>query len=136
MRNMLLTALGYVVIVFPLALVWHLGPLRPSYEAFGYFEGTPNVAVGLLSMVVQGATLAVLYPRFQPARAGMTRALRFCLLVGLFFWSCHVLGLVAKQEVPNAMGFIALESLYLALKYALLAGLLTLLYPANAPIRS
>lgn len=30
------------MIVFPLALGWHLGLFEETYQAFGYFEGEPN----------------------------------------------------------------------------------------------
>ena len=36
MTKILLAAAGYVVIVFPLALGWHLGPFKEKYQAFGY----------------------------------------------------------------------------------------------------
>lgn len=73
MKKMLLAAAGYAVIVFPLALGWHLGLFEEQYQTYGYFDGEPNVLAGLM---------------------------------GLFFWTSHVLALVAKQNVPNAGGFI------------------------------
>ena len=49
MTQILLSAAGYVVIVFPLALVWHLGLFKEKYESFGYFAGEPN-AFGFVMM--------------------------------------------------------------------------------------
>ncbi len=121
MTKMLLAAAGYVAIVFPLALGWHLGLFEEQYQAFGYFEGEPNVLAGLAAIVVQGLVLAVIYPLFQPRRAGFVRAFQYAGLMGLFFWTSHVLGLVAKQNVPNAAGFIAMETAYLAVQFGLFA---------------
>ena len=58
MTKMLLAAAGYVVIVFPLALGWHLGLFKEKYETFGYFAGEPNVLAGLAAIVIQGVVLA------------------------------------------------------------------------------
>ena len=54
MTKMLLAAAGYVVIVFPLALGWHLGLFEEPYQTYGYFEGEPNVLAGLGAILIQG----------------------------------------------------------------------------------
>lgn len=128
MKKVLLTAAGYVVIVFPLALGWHLGLFEEQYQAFGYFEGEPNVLAGLAAIVIQGLVLAVIYPLFRPGRAGFARAFQYAGLMGLFFWTSHVLALVAKQNVPNAGGFIAMETAYLVVQFGLFALALGLIY--------
>jgi len=102
MKKIVLSAIGYVAIVFPLALVWHLALFKNQYQAFGYFDGEPNVALGFATIVIQGIALALIYPLFKPASMGFTRAFQFAGLLGVFFWTSHVLALVAKQNVPNA----------------------------------
>lgn len=131
MSKVLMSAAGYVVMVFPLALVWHLGLFREKYETFGYFSGEPNIAVGLASMVIQGLALAIIYPLFHTGQTGFSRAFKFAGLMGLFFWTSHVLALVAKQNVPNAAGFIAMETGYLTLQFGLFALLLGVIYRAE-----
>jgi hypothetical protein len=128
LTKILLAAAGYAVIVFPLALAWHLGPLKETYRSFGYFSGEPNVLVGLASIVIQGVVLAVIYPLFHTSRSGFSRAFQFAGLMGLFFWTSHVLALVAKQNVPNAGTFIALETGYLVLQFGLFALVLGLVF--------
>ena len=128
MKKMLLAAAAYVVIVFPLALGWHLGLFEEQYQAFGYFEGEPNVLAGLAAIVIQGLVLALIYPLFRSGRAGFARAFQYTGLMGLFFWTSHVLALVAKQNVPNARGFIAMETGYLAAQFGLFALVLGLIY--------
>ena len=128
MRKMLLAAAGYVAIVFPLALGWHLGLFEEQYQAFGYFEGEPNVLAGLAAIVIQGLVLAVIYPLFRPRSAGFVRAFQYAGLMGLFFWTSHVLALVGKQNVPNAGGFITMETAYLVVQFGLFALVLGLIY--------
>lgn len=128
MTKILLAAAGYIVIVFPLALGWHMGLFKEKYESFGYFSGEPNIPVGLATIVIQGVVLALIYPLFHTGSAGFVRAFQFAGLMGLFFWTSHVLALVAKQNVPNAGGFIAMETGYLAVQFGLFALVLGLIY--------
>jgi len=126
--KILLAAASYIVIVFPQALGWHLGLFKDKYVTFGYFAGEPNIPVGLVTIVTQGLALAMIYPLFHTGSAGFVRAFQFTGLMGLFFWTSHVLALVAKQNVPNAGGFIAMETGYLALQFGLFALALGLIY--------
>lgn len=128
MTKILLTASGYIVIVFPLALGWHMGLFKEKYESFGYFSGEPNIPVGLATIIIQGVVLALIYPLFHTGSAGFVRAFQFAGLMGLFFWTSHVLALVAKQNVPNAGAFIAMETGYLAVQFGLFALVLGLIY--------
>ncbi|WP_299555253.1 hypothetical protein [uncultured Tateyamaria sp.] len=120
-RKQLLAAAIYPAIVFPLAIIWHLVLFKDRYMVFGYFEGEPNIAVGLTSMIIQGAVLAAIYPMFRARRTGHARAFRFAGLLGLFFWTSHVLALVAKQSVPGAGAFVVMETVYLGLQFGLFA---------------
>ena len=124
-------AAGYVIIVFPLALGWHVCLFREKYEGFGYFAGDPNIPVGLATIIIQGLVLALIYPLFHTGRTGFARAFQFAGLMGLFFWTSHVLALVAKQNVPNAAGFVAMETGYLVVQFSVFAVLLGLIYRGN-----
>ncbi|WP_299604937.1 hypothetical protein [uncultured Tateyamaria sp.] len=120
-KKQILAAVIYPIIVFPLAIVWHLILFKDKYMAFGYFEGEPNIVVGLATMVIQGAVLAAIYPMFKVRRTGYPRAFQFAGLLGLFFWTSHVLALVAKQSVPNASTFVLMETFYLGVQFGLFA---------------
>ncbi|WP_298257974.1 hypothetical protein [uncultured Litoreibacter sp.] len=128
MSKIILSAASYIVIVFPLALGWHIGLFKARYETFGYFAGDPNVPLGFATIVIQGIALALIYPFFHTGSAGFVRAFQFVGLIGLFFWTSHVLALVAKQNVPNAGGFIGLETGYLIIQFGLFALALGLIY--------
>ncbi len=128
MTKILLAAAGYILIVFPLAFGWHLGLFKEKYEAFGYFEGEPNILTGLASIIIQGLVLALIYPLFHTGSTGFVRAFQFAGLMGLFFWTSHVLALVAKQNVPNTSGFVLMETGYLILHFGLFALALGLTY--------
>lgn len=128
MTKKLLSAIGYVAVVFPLAVVWHLVLFEEKYLIFGYFTENPNIAVGFASIVIQGVVLASIYPLFHTGKTGFHRAFQFTGLIGLFFWTSHVLALVAKQDVPNTGGFIVMETGYLILQFGFYALILGLIY--------
>ena len=121
LRQMVFAAVGYTLIVFPLALIWHVGLFEETYHAFGYFDGEPNIPLGLLTIVLQGVLLSIMYPVFSTGKLSFSQAVRFCVLVGAFFWTSHVLALVAKQNVPDATRFVIMESLYLGLQFGAFA---------------
>jgi hypothetical protein len=130
MQNFFLITMGYVAIVFPLALIWHLALFKQNYVAFGYFRGDPNLPIGLLTITIQGIALALIYPYFQSGLVGWAHAFQFAGLIGLFFWTSHVLALVAKQNVPNSGSFVFMETGYLMLQYGLFALWLGFLHQA------
>ncbi|MDE0279682.1 MAG: hypothetical protein OXN16_01180 [Gammaproteobacteria bacterium] len=128
MTKIFLTAAGYVVIVFPLALAWHLGLFKEKYQTFGYFEGEPNVLAGLAAVIIQGVALSLIYPLFHSGSTGFLRSFQFAGLIGLFFWTSHVLSHVARRSVPNAGGFIVMETGYLVVQFGLFALMLGFIY--------
>ncbi|MEJ6392371.1 hypothetical protein V8J82_03835 [Gymnodinialimonas sp. 2305UL16-5] len=121
LKKQILAAAIYPLIVFPLALVWHLVLFKDRYMTFGYFAGEPNIPVGLVTMIIQGVVLAAMYPMFKLRHTGHARAFLFAGLLGLFFWTSHVLALVAKQNVPQAGTYIVMETAYLSLQFGLFA---------------
>lgn len=127
-KQWLLGTLAYVLLTFPLAVFWHVGLFEDRYRAFGYFEGEPNISLGLLSVVVQASVLTYLYGRIVSSGPWLLTGLRYALLMGLFFWSCHVLAFAAKQSLNEASLFVAMESAYLVLQFGLYGVLLGFIY--------
>jgi hypothetical protein len=115
----LLGTLSYTLVTFPLAVVWHVVIFEEKYHAFGYFEGEPNFMLGLLTIIIQGYVLSLLYPYVKFKGQGIIRGLKYSLLIGVFFWSSHVLAFVAKQVVDSSLSFIVMESFYLLIQFAI-----------------
>lgn len=129
------TALGtvaYTFITFPLAAVWHVVLFESMYKEFGYFAGEPSFILGFLTILIQGFILSFLYPFFNLSGQGIKRGIKYSLLIGIFFWSSHVLAFVAKKTVPNSMGFVAIESFYLLLQFSIYGILIGLIHNKNA----
>ena len=124
-KSTLLGTLAYTLVTFPLAVIWHVVLFEEKYHSFGYFEGEPNFILGLFTIIIQGYVLSLLYPYVKFKGQGIIRGLKYSLLIGVFFWSSHVLAFVAKQVVDSSLSFVAMESFYLLVQfgvYGLLIG--------------
>ncbi|MCH7638425.1 MAG: hypothetical protein IH855_03035 [Bacteroidetes bacterium] len=124
-KSTLLGTLAYTLVAFPLAVIWHVVLFEDKYHSFGYFEGEPNFALGLLTIIIQGYILSLLYSYVKFKGQGIIRGLKYALIIGIFFWSSHVLAFVAKQVVDNSLSFVVMESFYLLIQfgaYGLLIG--------------
>jgi len=118
-KKLILGAAAYTICTFSLAVVWHVLLFKERYESFGYFEGEPSLLVGLLTIVLQGLLLSMLFAMLKPTGTGLHRGLRFSLVAGAFFWTSHVLAFVAKQEVSGVSAFVWMESVYLLIQFGL-----------------
>ena len=127
-KSTLFGMLAYTVITFPLAVVWHVVLFEEKYRAFGYFEGEPNFILGLVTIIIQGGTLSFLYPFVAFTGNKIIRGLKYSLLIGLFFWSSHVLAFVAKQVVASSLSFVIMESFYLLLQFGLYGILIGIIF--------
>ena len=127
-RSIMLSTVAYTITTFLLAIVWHIVLFAPLYKGFGYFEGEPDFSLGLLTIVIQGFVLSLLFPLVRLGGSALVRGLKFSLIVGVFFWTSHVLAFIAKQSVPDALSFVIIESVYLALQFGLFGILLGVIY--------
>lgn len=126
--KVVLGSLAYTVGTFALAIVWHILLFEDQYRAFGYIEAEPNFVIGFITILIQGILLSVFFPMFRISGSGVTRGLKFSLLIGVFFWTSHVLAFVAKQDVHDVAMFIAMETIYLAMQFGLFGVLIALVY--------
>jgi hypothetical protein len=118
-KKIILGTLAYTIITFIIAIMWHIVLFKDRYLAFGYFKGEPNMLIGFLTILIQGIILTYLYNFFLFTGSNLVKSMRYVLIVGLFFWTSHVLALVAKQNVENAIQFILMESFYLAIQFGI-----------------
>ena len=119
---------AYLVPTFPLGYFWHLSTFREQYERLEMFREPVIIPLGLASMLIQGLIFSWIYPRlFSTARdAWVGSALSFALVFGLLAWSFMVLPVAAKYRMTSIGGFMALESAFTVLQYAVVAPLIAL----------
>lgn len=120
MNKVVSRAVGYAVIVFPVAYAWHLVVFEELYRRLGYFDREPPiVALGFLAIVTQGSLLSVAFRVFDRGGPALREGLRFGLLAGAFLWTSQVLAAAAKHEIDPISTFLAVETGYFALQFTL-----------------
>ncbi len=127
-RKIALGTIAYTIGTFSLAVIWHVLLFESRYRSFGYFEGEPSFVIGFLTILIQGVVLSALFPMVNLSGTGTVRGIKFSLVIGLFFWTSHVLAFVAKQTIQDVGLFIAMETFYLALQFGLFGVLIGKIY--------
>jgi len=127
-KRIALGTAAYTLVTFPIAVLWHVIIFNRQYLLFGYFEGEPSFVTGVLAIILQGAVLSGLYPLVRLGGQPIRRGLKYAAIVGAFFWTSHVLAFVAKQEVPNTLLFILMETAYLFIQFGVFGVLIGLIY--------
>ena len=115
---------AYVAITFALGFVWHLVVFKNLYHRLAIYTrlDDPIIPLGLLSMLIQGAVLAYLYPQVVDVHGLVFEGIIFSLLMGLFLASSAVIAEAAKQRVTSLQIWFVVESLHYLIQF-LLAGL-------------
>lgn len=129
MKKIALASLGYLLVTFPLGYAWHLVFFKDAYEAFGiYTRPQPIIPLGILSMLIQGPILAGLYARWRGQGPRLASALKFCLLMGLFFASGTAIALAAKSVIANLPLWFGLNFAFTFLQFSLTALVFTAVF--------
>lgn len=129
MKTVLLGALAYALVTFPLAYVWHLVAFADIYDRLNAFtRSEPIVPLGFLAIVLQGVLLSAAYPLFSRTGSPARDGLRFGLAAGLLLWSSQVLAFAAKHEVTSLAGWFVIETAYFAVQFALVGVALGLVH--------
>ena len=117
--HIVLGTLAYVIVTFPLAVLWHMKIFRAKYLAWRYFGDDVQPILGLAAMIVQGVVLSYGYSVLQVAHSSLRTGICYSLLMGFFLWSVHVLAAMGKSSAVRHLEFFAMETVYLAIQFAL-----------------
>jgi hypothetical protein len=121
---------AYVLPTFPLGYFWHLRTFAAQYQALDIYRKDVLIPMGLASMVLQGLFFAWAYPRLFDTAPDqwLTSALQFWVIFGLLAWSFIVLPVAAKFRMTSVLRFMALETVFTAIQFAIAGLLLALVY--------
>ena len=120
-KDFILTALAYLLLTFPCAYIWHLVVFRSFYERIGYFgEKEPIVALGFLTIAVQGLLLSYAYPFFQRGEHVLVEGMRAAAIFGGLIMSVQVVAAAAKNHAPATAEWFLFESLYFVIQFTLI----------------
>ena len=99
-----------------------------EYKTFGYFNAEPSFVLGFITIVIQGLVLSFLFPFVKFSGTSIKRGLKYAVVTGLFFWTSHVLALLAKQAMPEPLSFALMESFYLLMQFGIYGYCLGLIF--------
>ena len=128
-KKIFLGTIGYAVITFPLAYLWHLVAFKNTYDQLGYISREqPIIAFGFASIVIQGILLATIYPLLCGRMPFSKGAATFILLMGTYHWTMHVLAAAAKQHIEPLPTWFGIESIYLIIQFTMGGLLMAFIY--------
>ena len=117
-KKILFASLGYLAVSFALGASWHFAFFPEMYHGFGIYNRTdPIIPLGMLSMVLQGVVMAVIYPRWYRGEAPLGAGLKFGLLMGLFLFSVSTIANAAKINVDGLGAFLLVQAAFHALQF-------------------
>jgi hypothetical protein len=127
-RSFWLGIAAYLLPTFPIAYAWHLVVFAASYEALGIYRPDPIIPFGLASMLIQAVIFSWAYPRLFPERGGgIWRAgLIYGFGLAALSWSFTTLAVAAKNIMSSVPTYIALETGFTLLQFAIVGPLIAL----------
>jgi hypothetical protein len=133
-KNFWLGLIAYVLPSFPLAFAWHLKTFSANYAALDLLRHDPILPMGFATMLLQGALFSWAYPRlFDTSRAAWPgSAAKAFAFFGLLGWSYAVLAVAAKVHMTSVPDFLALETGWTILQFAVTMPLIALAHRNRA----
>ena len=126
--QILFGTLAYIVVTFPLAVLWHMKVFRTKYMAWQYFGEDVKPILGLASMLVQGVVLSYGYSVLSVNHSSIISGICYSLVMGLFLWSAHVLATMGKSSKVRHLEFFAMETVYLAIQFVIYGILISYIF--------
>ena len=121
-------AAAFLLPTFPLGYFWHLKVFRTRYERLETYRPDMIIPFGFAAMLIQALLYAWLYPRLfsTDPSAWRVNAVHFGALFGFLAWSLAVLPVAAKYRMRSVSGFMALETAFTVVHYAIVSPLIAL----------
>jgi len=130
-KLILFSTMIYVITIFPITALWHVGFFQELYLGFGYFnkeETVLNGIIGLINIFVQGFILAILYSKTQFSGSHIMRGLKFSGIIFVFYFTLQVVNFVVRKEINDVPFFILMEATYMVIQFSVYGVLMGILY--------
>jgi hypothetical protein len=128
MKRRILAVLAYVIPTFPLGYFWHLTVFANYYKTLNVYRDDIVIPFGILSMFIQGIVWAIVYERMFAGEGIAKGALKFAAIACPLAWSFMVLAVSAKHRMSSATGFLAIETAFMLVHYAIVSPLIAAVY--------
>ena len=128
-RKFVLATLAYAVPSMAIAFPWHFVWFKDLYHQLGiYNRETPIIPLGLLSMFIQGAVLAYLYPRFYKGGNPMVQGIKYGVIMGIYLFSVSTLANAAKMQVTSIPDFLFIQAAFHSIQFIVAGALIGLVF--------
>ena len=128
----ILGVLAYVVGTLVVQGSSHLVFLKAHYDSHSFLRPEPIFALGISSMLIQGAVLTFVHSKVKLTTNKLFNALTLSWLFGSYVVSYKALGEAGEFLVPVISNWIAVETIAGILQYSLIG---ILLYFAHSSFR-
>ena len=120
MKKFIFTVIAYVVASMSIAVPWHLIWFKDVYHQMGAIgRENPIIALGMLSMVMQGIVIAYLYPRLQEDRHPVVEGIRINFILGVLIYSVMGPATVAKYQIEPVGTFLIYHTAFQTIQFIL-----------------
>ena len=126
---------SYVVLSMAIAYPWHLVWFREAYEHMGAVtRAEPIILLGMLSMIIQGAVIAYLYPFYYRGGNPIVEGIKFSMLVGLVVYSVMGPATAAKMNINPVGTFLAYHTVFQLLQFLITGIALGAIFGQNSRV--
>jgi len=127
-KKRVLATIAYMLPTFPLAYCWHLTTFAAYYKSLGVYRDDIIIPFGFLSMLIQGTIWALLYERLFAGQPVVKGAAKFAGIAVPLAWSLLVLAVSAKHIMTSVSQYLAIESAFIIVQYAIVSPLIAWVY--------
>ena len=128
-KKLIFATISFVALSLPLAVFWHMILFHEQYEAFGAFtRAEPIVPLGMVSMVMQGAIIAYLYPFYYPRGHPVIQGIKFSLIIGVMVYTMMGFTAAATTIIEPVPTFLIYVTGYYLLQFTVTGADLGLIY--------
>jgi hypothetical protein len=128
MKKHILVVVGYIIATIATQVGSHFFVFSSHYAEVSYIRPEPIFTLGIASMIIQGATLSIVYANSRFYQTTLLDAVKFAWLFGAFLVSYIGLGQAGENTVPNVATWVGVEALVGFLQFTLAGGLLRLVH--------
>jgi hypothetical protein len=127
-RRFVFAMLAYIIPTFLLGYGWHLVALKDRYDALQIYRDDIVIPFGLLAMLVQSIVWAYIYSRLFAGETVLRGAVKFAALAAPLAWSFMVIAVAAKHHMASVASFVAIETAFTVVQYAVASPLIALAF--------
>jgi len=120
MKKFVLTVIAYIVASMVIAVPWHLIWFKDVYHNLGAIgREDPIIALGMFSMVLQGAVIAYVYPYLSKGGHPVVEGVKITFILGILIYSVMGPATAAKYRIEPISTFLMYHTAFQFIQFTL-----------------